>query len=647
MSYLVLARKYRPENFEDIVGQQHISQTLKNAIKSQHIAHAYLFSGPRGVGKTTAARILAKTVNCLAEDIEKSPCNECSICKDKKTLDILEIDGASNRGIDEIRDLRDNVKFAPTNCQYKIYIIDEVHMLTEAAFNALLKTLEEPPAHVIFIFATTELHKIPETILSRCQKFNFKLISISDIVNRLKFILTKEKITFDQEALFSIATASGGSMRDSLSLLDQIISYSPEYITKKETEFILGIIAEETIFKVVDNIISNKTKDLMLLIDNLLVNGFDLNQMMLQLREHYRSLMMLKVDKSLSEILNIIPEHLEKYTLQSNTFTLAKLTRDIKLINTAINEIKYTEYPRIICELYFTKLSQPYLSSYELLKKLEEIEITDNFSTPPNNIATPMSTAESEHPPPVQTKNNTLETSALPTKMTDSAIKEPIPPPQEKLDDSIKTNSENLKLKNKNNPESHNKITTPNLPPLNSIEESWEKVIKEVSAHKMYVATYLKQYKKLELRNNAILITFSSKFYADGISKNSKMLKQAVTKVTGQEIAILCKVDANIETPTDNNSNISEKKTTDTSKNDSIEQNSSTPALATPIMTPNDFGFSGDIEESIPIPKDLDNKEDIKDNKKPRYILDDINSNEPNIKKIIALFDGELLPPKE
>ena len=373
MSYLVLARKYRPQNFFDIIGQEHVSKTLVNALKSSHISHAYLFSGPRGVGKTTAARILAKTVNCLEKDFDKRPCLKCEVCKNSQSMDIIEIDGASNRGIDEIRNLRENVKFAPVNSKYKVYIIDEVHMLTDQAFNALLKTLEEPPPHVIFIFATTELHKIPETILSRCQKFNFRLISLEDIINRLKFILDKENIKYELQALNSIARASLGSMRDSLSLLDQVISYSPEFVSQKETDFILGIINVDTIFEIVNNILANKTKDLMLVISNILKEGYDLNQLMLQLREHYRVLMLLKIDEKLAEIVNIIPEDIELYQNQAKAISLGKLTRDIRLINLAIEEIKRTDYPRIICELYLAKLSQPYLSPVELFEKLEKV----------------------------------------------------------------------------------------------------------------------------------------------------------------------------------------------------------------------------------------------------------------------------------
>src|SRR5262245_14059231 len=243
MSYQVLARKYRPQTFEDIVGQAHVATTLTNALKNQKVAHAYLFSGPRGVGKTTAARLLAKALNC-AKGPTATPCNACDPCQriahGQEIVDVLEIDAASNRGIEEIRELRENVVYAPAHSRYKVYIIDEAHQITHDAFNAFLKTLEEPPAHAVFILATTEHQKIPATILSRCQQFRFKRVSGEEITAQLEKILSEEKVKVEKAALVRLARAAGGSVRDALSLLDQALAYASETLTVQQVETLLG-----------------------------------------------------------------------------------------------------------------------------------------------------------------------------------------------------------------------------------------------------------------------------------------------------------------------------------------------------------------------------------------------------------------------
>ncbi|NOY59306.1 MAG: DNA polymerase III subunit gamma/tau, partial [Calditrichaeota bacterium] len=252
MSYVVLARKYRPMFFKDVVGQQHVTKTLQNAIEQNRIANAYLFSGPRGVGKTTVARLLAKALNCEHGPTIK-PCNECSSCieiNESRSLDVFEIDGASNRGIDEIRNLRESLRYSPNPGKHRIYIIDEVHMLTNEAFNALLKTLEEPPTNVLFIFATTEAHKVPTTILSRCQRFDFKRMSNKSIADQLRELAAKEKIEIDEESLRLIANKADGSMRDGESILDQVIAFAGTKIDSAQVADLLGIIDQELFFQV-------------------------------------------------------------------------------------------------------------------------------------------------------------------------------------------------------------------------------------------------------------------------------------------------------------------------------------------------------------------------------------------------------------
>lgn len=280
MAYQVTARKWRPQNFEDVIFQDHISTTVRNSIKNGRISHAYLFSGPRGVGKTTMARILAKALNCLSYTTPTdSPCGKCDNCieiREGYSFDVSEIDGASNRGIDNIRELRENVNLAPVKARYKVYIIDEVHMLTKEAFNALLKTLEEPPPHVVFIFATTEIHRIPETILSRCQKYQFKKIPVEIMVNHLSTIVEKEGYKIDRNALYAIARVSEGSMRDSQSLLDQVISFSDGDINEGNALSILGIVTLESYLKILDAINSLDPGQTINEIDRVITLGVDI-----------------------------------------------------------------------------------------------------------------------------------------------------------------------------------------------------------------------------------------------------------------------------------------------------------------------------------------------------------------------------------
>src|SRR3972149_6608242 len=275
MSNLVLYRKYRPKEWDEVIGQEHVTRTLTNAIKLGRVSHAYLFSGPRGTGKTTIARLLAKSLGCA-------------------DLDLIEIDAASNRGIDEIRQLREGIKFAPTVGKYKVFIIDEVHQLTKEAFNALLKTLEEPPAHAVFVLATTEIHKVPQTIISRCQRFDFKRISVKDIISRLKFIAKEEKIAISDEALNLIAEASEGGFRDAISYLDQISAYKEGEISIDDVVSILGMTDYKTLSAFVTNISENKYKEAIILLNELAENGYDMEQLTKNLIEFLRKLLLIK-----------------------------------------------------------------------------------------------------------------------------------------------------------------------------------------------------------------------------------------------------------------------------------------------------------------------------------------------------------------
>lgn len=297
MSYVVLARKWRPKYFEEVVGQGHVARTLKNSISQDRVAHAYLFTGARGVGKTSTARILAKALNCHQGPTD-TPCYACPSCVEisaGQSVDVFEIDGASNRGINEIRELREGARYAPSRDRYKIYIIDEVHMLTTEAFNALLKTLEEPPSHVKFVFATTEPQKIPVTILSRCQRFDFKRITQQDIVEHLTDLCQKEQINAERAALQLLARQAAGGMRDALSLLDQVISFAGDQISEEQVIQILGVANRRHLFELSHAVLSRDAERALITLDDVHRYGYDLHQFASEMVNHLRDLMVTRV----------------------------------------------------------------------------------------------------------------------------------------------------------------------------------------------------------------------------------------------------------------------------------------------------------------------------------------------------------------
>jgi DNA polymerase-3 subunit gamma/tau len=378
MAYVVIARRWRPQQFEDIIGQEHVSKTLANSIAANHIAHSFIFTGPRGVGKTTTARILAKALNC-EKGPTPTPCNECASCKaitEGSSFDVLEIDGASNRGIDEIRNLRENIRFSPTTGKYRIYIIDEVHMLTKEAFNALLKTLEEPPEHAVFIFATTEIHRVPATILSRCQRFDFKRIPLNTIIEHLRRICDGDKVEIEDEALLQIAKKADGSMRDSQSILDQIISYSKGKITFNDVSQALGVIRQDIFFKTSDFIRQGDIKSLILLSNDILSAGHDLNEFLLGLEEHFRNILIVSTMQS-TELVNVSENYLKQYEEDAAKFNQNDLISYLQIISELIKDIKWSKQPQLKLELGLVKLAKlpssqdigALLSNLGLLKK--------------------------------------------------------------------------------------------------------------------------------------------------------------------------------------------------------------------------------------------------------------------------------------
>ncbi len=360
MGYLVLARRWRPQRFEDVIGQRHVTQTLQNAILSDRVAHAFLFSGARGVGKTTVARILAKALNCQAGPTPQ-PCGQCDSCReitDGISLDVQEIDGASNTSVEDVRSLRDGLRYRAARGRFRIYIIDEVHMLSNAAFNALLKTLEEPPPHVVFIFATTEPQKIPLTVISRCQRYDFKRISLADIVGHLERISLAEGIRVERDALLTIAREAQGSLRDAQSLLDQVISYAGEGITPEAVQEVLGLLDRQWLFRTSEALIRRDARGCLEVVDGLFQHGYSLTYFYQQLIEHLRNLMVARLDQGDPDLLPLPDHEVSQLRRQAEEVSPEDLHLWFDILVNSEEEMRRTAYPRYLLELLLVKMAR-------------------------------------------------------------------------------------------------------------------------------------------------------------------------------------------------------------------------------------------------------------------------------------------------
>lgn len=516
MAYLVLARKYRPQSWESLVGQSHVSATLKNAIEHERLAHAYLFTGPRGVGKTSAARILAKALNC-ENGPAPEPCNACTNCTEiaeGRSVDVFEIDGASNRGIDEVRNLRENIKYTPVHGKYRIYIIDEVHMLTSEAFNALLKTLEEPPSHVLFIFATTEPHRVPSTIMSRCQRFDFRRIGVKEISSHLKKICEQESIRIDDDALMMIAKKADGGLRDSQSILDQMISFTGEHITAEDVVKALGIIEQDVFFEVTDVVLEKDVQKGLDLVDRIVSAGYDMAEFMEGIISHFRNLLV-AVSCNSPELLEVTETVRERYKTLVPKFKEEDILRYIRIVTDASATLRYSHHPRIPLELSIVKMIKMdhSVTFDQLIEQIHSIRgqspVQQRPSAPPpqaqRNITVQESTpVKSESDPAPQSRQ---ETTPIPQQT----------PPAVSSDEGGVIN-------------------------IRTVQNQWEKVIAEVKSEKITVGSFLLEGAPCRVNGNTIEIGFaaSNGFHIDAIMKCKGIVTDALKKVFGMDLNFRC-----------------------------------------------------------------------------------------------------------
>jgi DNA polymerase-3 subunit gamma/tau len=532
MSYQVTARKWRPLVFEDVVGQSHVTNTLRNAITSKRLAHAYLFSGARGTGKTTTARILAKAINCLSPK-DTNPDNECELCKEitaGRSLDVIEIDGASNRGVEEIRNLRESVRYTPTRGKYKVYIIDEVHMLTKEAFNALLKTLEEPPEHVIFIFATTEVHKIPMTILSRCQRFDFRRISIEEITGNLRAISKEEKVTIDEEALMIVAKKADGALRDAQSIFDQIRAFCGNEISAADVLKVLNVVDQELYFRVTDLIKAQDVKGGLELVEEIVKSGYDLREFLGGLSEHLRNLLVVLTTEATELV-----EASEPY----------RKLRLIKLVNDLEQSIRWSPQPRFKLEaglLQMIKLERSVqidtlLGQIDELKK--KLSSGGNSSTGSGSglRTAPPSESPTELKVVGQVSAGRLRSSSL--NVTASA---PLEEPRQSFSPQSTTITTVAPPAAQAAPPSGSE-TAGSAEPMKKITaeeayEQWQQWVTEVRKVKIGIGTILGESSILDVTDGAIRIACPDDYHFSSLKRHKEFLVDSFQRVTGLKLRI-------------------------------------------------------------------------------------------------------------
>ena len=546
MSYQVTARKWRPLVFEDVVGQSHVTSTLRNAIASNRLAHAYIFSGVRGTGKTTTARILAKAINCQAPK-DSNPDNECEICKEitaGRSLDVIEIDGASNRGVEEIRNLRESVRYTPSRGKYKVYIIDEVHMLTKEAFNALLKTLEEPPQHVIFIFATTEVHKIPMTILSRCQRFDFRRISIEEIAGNLRSVATGEGVTIDEEALLVIAKKGDGSLRDAQSIFDQIRAFCGNQIVVADVLKVLNVVDQELFFKVTDLIKTHDARGGIELVDSIVKGGYDLREFLGGLSEHLRNLLVVLTTEA-TELIETSEPYRKRYREESKHFQQNDILRLLRLVNELEQSIRWSPQPRFKLEaglLQMIKLERSVqidalLSQIDQMKKKLSSGGGNGFGQPVGTRTIPAEEPGTELKVVGQVNAGRLRSTST---VSYSDTPRESAPQRSDVPTGAPASIQNQSPYTTPPPAAEAHKPTEPLRTITAEEalEQWSQWVTEVRKAKIGIGTLLGECHILDIEGDAMRIACPDDYHFSSLKRHKEFLVDSFHKVTGFKVRI-------------------------------------------------------------------------------------------------------------
>jgi DNA polymerase-3 subunit gamma/tau len=540
LSYQVLARKWRPRKFDEIVGQEHVTRTLANAIRAKRLAHAFLFCGPRGVGKTTTARVLAKCLNCetAAAGPVVDPCNQCTSCKEideGRSLDVLEIDGASNRGIDEIRDLRENVRYAPSSGRAKVYIIDEVHMLTKEAFNALLKTLEEPPPGVYFVFATTEFHKVPATIRSRCQRYDFRRISNSVLIETLKRIAQKEKIAADDAALTEIARQSEGGLRDAESLLDQAAAIGEGKVTLETILLLLGEAEEEVLLRIADMLAAGNAVESFRALQELLDRGLDPSRIVVSLTQVFRDLLVAKDVKGDLTELGLRADLIDEYRRVGAKASSEKWTALLALAGKSVADLRRSPRPRLALEVTLARMArlEDAGSLAEILARLDSLDTDDlpptagssgSSGTPPSSRATQDKGSAEK---PRRTADRRLAHD--PNDMPDSEVQESRVESRDAFRDED-SDSENLQADGPHPQRSRAEGPHSHV---------WEPLLEAMRTRKRMLASFLDHGTPVGLEEGVLWVSFENNYYEGmvGRRENLEIIQDELGRILGRPAA--------------------------------------------------------------------------------------------------------------